>query len=90
MKKEIKDFRSQIDEVDKELFQELIMRFDIIQEINRYKEVRGIPVESRIRESILLEKANQLLKDTEFKEYIINVYLEIIKQSKEYQKNNRG
>ncbi|AWZ39074.1 chorismate mutase [Ligilactobacillus murinus] len=90
MKKEIEDFRSQINKVDEALFQELIMRFDIVQEINQYKEVRDIPVESKMRESILLERANQLLEDTEFKEYIINVYIEIIKQSKKYQKNNRG
>lgn len=90
MKKEIEDFRSQINKVDEALFQELIMRFDIVQEINQYKEVRDIPVENKMRESILLERANQLLEDTEFKEYIINVYIEIIKQSKKYQKNNRG
>lgn len=76
MKKEIEDFRSQINKVDEALFQELIMRFDIVQEINQYKEVRDIPVESKMRESILLERANQLLEDTEFKEYIINVYIE--------------
>lgn len=46
MKKEIEDFRSQINKVDEALFQELIMRFDIVQEINQYKEVRDIPVES--------------------------------------------
>lgn len=89
MKDELKNFRYQIDDIDKAILEKLLLRFDVVQKINKYKTTQDILVESVSRERCLLEKARKTLTNSEFQEYIIQIYIEIITQSKCYQKKNR-
>lgn len=51
---ELDGFRAEIDRIDTELARLLELRFDLCEEIGRYKRMNGLPIENREREKELV------------------------------------
>ena len=81
---EIKDLREMIDSLDREIVELLVKRMNVSAEVAAYKIKNNMPVLDKSREEALLEKISALSGD--MSEYTHGIYLEILKQSKEYQK----
>lgn len=80
---EIKELRSKIDLLDKEIVKLLAARMNLSAEVAAYKIANQMPVFDKAREEALLEKVDSLSGD--MSEYIHEIYLEILKQSKSCQ-----
>ena len=81
---EINFLREKIDALDSDIVRLLKERMAVSAEGAEYKRANGLPVLDKAREEALLEKISALSGD--MSEYTHEIYLEILKQSKEYQK----
>ena len=81
---EINFLREKIDALDSDIVRLLKERMAVSAEVAEYKRANGLPVLDKAREEALLEKISALSGD--MSEYTHEIYLEILKQSKEYQK----
>jgi monofunctional chorismate mutase len=81
---EINVLREKIDALDSDIVRLLKERMAVSAEVAEYKRANGLPVLDKAREEALLEKISALSGD--MSEYTHEIYLEILKQSKEYQK----
>lgn len=80
---EINELRNKIDLLDREIVKLLTARMNISAEVAAYKLANRMPVLDKAREEALLEKIDSLSGD--MSEYIHEIYLEILKESKLYQ-----
>lgn len=80
---EINQLRNKIDSLDKEIVRLLAERMGVSALVAEYKIKNSMPVLDKAREEALLEKIAALSGD--MSEYTVNIYLEILKQSKAYQ-----
>ncbi len=80
---EINQLRNKIDSLDKEIVRLLAERMGVSALVAEYKIKNSMPVFDKAREEALLEKIAALSGD--MSEYTVNIYLEILKQSKVYQ-----
>lgn len=78
--------RVQIDEIDTKLVALLLKRFEITDEIGRYKLKNELPILNKSRERELLESIKAQLRNKIDTESIIEIYKEILKQSKKRQR----
>lgn len=78
--------RVQIDEIDTKLVTLLLKRFEITDEIGRYKLKNKLPILNKSRERELLESIKAQLRNKIDTESIIEIYKEILKQSKKRQR----
>lgn len=81
--KGLKEYRSQINEIDNRLIELLDMRLEVAKEIGNYKRENNLPVFNEERENEIYEKIREEAKEIES---IIEIYAEIMKQSKDLQK----
>ena len=81
---EINVLREKIDALDSDIVRLLKERMAVSAEVAEYKRANGLPVLDKAREEALLEKISAISGD--MSEYTHEIYLEILKQSKEYQK----
>lgn len=56
---ELDGFRAEIDRIDTELARLLELRFDLCEEIGRYKRMNGLPIENCEREKELVPHARR-------------------------------
>jgi monofunctional chorismate mutase len=84
MSLDLKELRQEINETDREIVELFKKRMGIAASVAEYKKQNGLPVLDKAREEALLEKISALSGD--MSEYTHEIYLEILKQSKEYQK----
>lgn len=80
------DDRKKIDEIDTEIVKLFEERFHVVEDVIAYKMENGMEILDSGRESVILEKNVGRIQDTAIKPYFEKVYLEMLKQSKEYQK----
>jgi len=81
----IENSRKQIDKIDNKLIDLLNSRFEISVQIGQLKQKDGKNVFDKSREQAIYDKINNT--EAKYKKEIINVYTEIMKNSKELQKN---
>lgn len=81
----LKSFREEIDNVDKEIVRLFEKRMKLVSEVAKYKKENNIEVYSKNRESEVIEKVLSYLDDREFDIYLIELYLDIMNISKNYQ-----
>ena len=84
MNKELTELRAEIDEIDAQIKNLLVKRMQTVLKIGQNKKQNCLNVYDSAREQAVLEKVTQGLND-EQREYVYNVYLEIIKNSKNIQ-----
>ncbi|MGV8172002.1 MAG: chorismate mutase [Candidatus Woesearchaeota archaeon] len=80
-------YRSKIAELDDNIINLLIARFEITDEIGRIKKQAGIPIENKEVEKKISERFNERLEDKPSRESILKIYNEIFLQSKDRQWN---
>ena len=81
---ELKDYRELIDAIDREIVRLFLTRMDVVAEIARYKEARGLPVFQADREkeklAAVTEGAPEGLKDS-----LRELYAFVMRLSREHQ-----
>tara|TARA_Y100001970_G_scaffold152956_1_gene187353 strand:- start:2734 stop:2955 length:222 start_codon:yes stop_codon:yes gene_type:complete len=60
-KKVIEELRNSIDEVDDQIFDLILKRFDYVEKIGNIKKEMNIPVDDKAREEIIIERLSEKL-----------------------------
>lgn len=81
----LKEFRKEIDLIDKEIRDLLIKRLNSVEKIGDFKRENCIEIEDKNREEEVLNQLTLGL-DNKQKEYIVSIYKKIIDASKNAQK----
>lgn len=80
----IEELRNKIDALDKEIVKLLLERMSVSADVAAYKFSSSLPILDQSREDALLKKIADLSGD--MNGYVHEIYLEILKQSRNYQK----
>ncbi|MCQ2399906.1 MAG: chorismate mutase [Clostridia bacterium] len=80
--------RSEIDEIDDEIVRLFNKRMIIVKKINEEKKKTGVNVSDPAREQIILDRVKSL-SNSEFSDYVLSLYEEIFKLSKDYQQKSK-
>jgi len=81
---DIKDIRNEIDHVDKEILKLLNKRFKLASDVIEFKKLNNLPIENKQREEEIIKMIGESV-DVEINDEVIEIYKEIMKQSKVYQ-----
>ena len=81
---DIKDIRNEIDQVDKEILELLNKRFKLASDVIEFKKLNNLPIENKQREEEIIKMIGESV-DVEINDEVIEIYKEIMKQSKVYQ-----
>lgn len=81
---EIKDYRLQIDKIDKELIALLEERFDVAKSIAAYKHEHGLPILDKEREAEKIDALRDACED-EKEKYLEQIFRTIMQESRRYQ-----
>ncbi len=79
--------RTEIDEIDSKIIELYEKRMQVIKDVINYKIDNNIPILDANRESSMLEKNLNKIKNDEFKKYYENVLKGYLKASKEMQQD---
>jgi monofunctional chorismate mutase len=82
--------RKKINKLDKKIIILLRKRFAVTSSIGKYKRENSINVLDSGREKIILDKLSSNATETLSKEAIINIYTQIMSESKKEQINSHG
>ena len=80
----IDELRKDIDAIDNEVMKLLDKRFDVAKAIGEEKKKQNIKVLDSSREQAILDKVDNI-SSKEHSEYIKQIYIKIMEQSREYQ-----
>ena len=78
--------RENIDFIDDEILTLLNERFDLVNKIIEIKNINNLPILNSNREDFIYNKI--LLEHNKYNIHFMNIYHEILKQSKKYQYTN--
>ena len=84
--KNLDEIRLSINEVDLKIIESFKERMNLAKEVAIYKKENNMQVFDPKREEALIAKNINALNDKELEGYYLEVFKEILKQSKEYQK----
>ncbi|NLZ49973.1 MAG: chorismate mutase [Clostridiales bacterium] len=82
---ELKEYRNEIDLIDKELVQLLEKRLELSKKIGQYKKERNMEVLNIEREKEVLEKNLSLVEIHDYRPYISEILKAIMEESKKLQ-----
>ena len=86
MNLDLKDYREQIDEIDREIVALLTKRLGIVKSIADYKKKNNLQVLDKKREKVVLEeKLNLAQKNNLDEEFVVDIFEKIMEQSKKIQ-----
>jgi monofunctional chorismate mutase len=85
--KNLDEARIQIDEIDSKIIELYEKRMETVIEVIKYKIEHNIPILDSGRESLMLEKNLNKIKNEEFKKYYNDVLLGFLRASKDMQKD---
>ena len=80
----INELRGKIDNIDNQIIELLDERFDVAKAIGEEKKKNNIQVLDSKREQVILDKVDSKASK-EHAEYIKQIYIKIMEESKEYQ-----
>ncbi len=81
----LEECRKRIDDIDSKIIKLFEERMDVVKEVTSYKLENDLPVLDASRESRMLEKNLNRIKNDEYKEYYEDVLLGFLKASKAMQ-----
>jgi chorismate mutase len=84
---ELMEYRSSIANIDDEILGLLIKRFELTDEVGRFKKKNNIPVVNQEVEDKIRVRFNEKIGANPSKESILKIYKEIFSESKERQRN---
>lgn len=82
---DLNDLRKSIDEIDRELINLLEKRMNIAKEVGEYKKINDIPILNINRELDVLKSLKDRINCKEYNKQLIDVYISIMKGSRELQ-----
>ena len=88
-KKVIKELRNSIDEVDDQIFDLILKRFDYVEKIGSIKKEMNIPVDDKAREEIIIERLSEKLSTKINYKEIKKIIGPIISISKDIQRRKK-
>lgn len=77
--------RKKINEIDFVIQEYLVKRFTLVKKIGTIKKINKINVLDKKREDSIIKNIEEKYKDKEIKEYLVNIYKEIMNESKNIQ-----
>lgn len=80
------NYRKEIAKIDDKIVDLLIKRFELTDEVGRFKKKNNIPVENKEVEEKVLFRINEKLKSHPSKDSILNLYAGIFSESKDRQR----
>ncbi|MDL2310992.1 chorismate mutase [Peptostreptococcaceae bacterium OttesenSCG-928-C18] len=83
----LSDIRNEIDNIDKELVYLFEKRMDLVRSVIEYKIKNNLEILDADRENLILKKNKNLLINKEYSEYVDDLFLEIMKVSRNMQNN---
>ena len=83
--KDLKDIRTKINNIDKEMLDLFIKRMNLSKEVIEYKIKYNLPILDKEREKEVIKNNLNNLKDKELEKYYLEFIKEIMNISKEYQ-----
>jgi chorismate mutase len=86
LNKDIETLRAQVAELDSEIIDLLIKRFELTDKIGEIKKQKGVPVENKELERQILGRLSTRTDGKFDSELVFNIYSEIFRESKKRQK----
>ncbi|MCF0164378.1 MAG: chorismate mutase [Bacteroidales bacterium] len=83
----LEDARKNIDAIDREMAELFAKRMESAREIAQYKKERGLSVEDSFREQQIVERASQMIENTQIRKYYIDFLNFTMSLSKRYQQS---
>ena len=84
---ELNKARTEINNIDKKIVELLEKRFNIVNEIGRYKIKQNLPVYDEIRERQVADNCINFLENKEYSKCIDDIYFQIMRSCKDIQNN---
>ena len=84
---ELNKARTEINNIDKKIVELLEKRFNIVNEIGRYKIKQNLPVYDEIRERQVADNCISFLENKEYSKCIDDIYFQIMRSCKDIQNN---
>lgn len=88
MNKDINKLREKINDIDLELSKLIEKRLNLVKEIGIYKKNNHLNIDDKEREKVVYSQHLNLIS-AENKDAYLNIFQEIVKQSKILQNNNK-
>ena len=88
-KKVFKELRNSIDEVDDQIFDLILKRFDYVEKIGNIKKEMNMPVDDKAREEIIIERLSEKLSTKINYKEIKKIIGPIISISKDIQRRKK-
>lgn len=85
---DLKEIRNQINKIDKEIIDLLEKRFDLSKKVRAYKISHNKKIYDPVREKEILKKIKD--NNPKYGKYFVEIYQEIMDQSKNLQKENEN
>ena len=82
----LEELRTQIDAIDSQLTQLLENLMALVLQIAEHKKVNGAAIQDNSREQVVLEKVARRVQNPVYVDSIVNTYKDILKNSRDYQK----
>lgn len=77
--------RQEINDVDAQLVALIEKRMSLVTQVAAYKQKTGKAIFDQAREEAVLDKVAGLVKQEEYKPYIVDTFADIMKHSRSYQ-----
>lgn len=87
MEKDLKNIRLEINSIDQEMKNLFIKRMNLVKEVIQYKKEHNIEILDSSRENEVIDLNSKELINNEFYSYYIQYLRDIMKISKDYQKD---
>ena len=82
---DLKESRTKIEKIDKEMAKLFEERLDAVREIASYKKQNALPIYDELREKQLIEKNTQFIENTEYLQYYTKFLKDLMNVSKSFQ-----
>lgn len=83
---ELKKYRKEIDNIDKELVRNFEKRMEVVLKVAEYKKKNNIPILNKSREEQVIEKNLKYLNNEKFKKSLKDFFISLMNISKKLQK----
>lgn len=84
---DLNEVRNEINQLDKEIVLLLEKRFNAVLNVAMYKKINNMPILDEDREKAVIEKCKGYLSGKKYEDYLENIYVEVMNNCKEIQKN---
>lgn len=82
---ELNEYRFEIDRIDQELTRLIEQRFNLARKVADYKKTNGLPVLDTSREEIVIQRNQERLENSNYKDEIAKFYVELMAISRSIQ-----